>query len=177
VAYSYKNKTKGAEYRDSIYSACVAAGGLVGNRAEPIQAYGFYVLKNTNAPAVLMEYGFMDSKVDVPVILSESYAKDMAYATMEGIAKAANLKKKTVVEEPVQRSIEIPMLKRGDKDAVVEAMQILLDLRGFECGDGGADGSFGPATERALIAFQKYVGLEGYGSCDLATWSALLGIK
>lgn len=185
VVFSYKEGTKGAEYRDEIYSACLEAGGLKGNRAEPVQAYGFYVLKHTDMPAVLTEYGFMDSKVDVPVILTEAYAKAMGYATMEAIAKVAGLRKKTTVQEtpaePVADvktvSLDLPVLKRGAKGESVEAMQILLNLRSFACADGGADGSFGPATERALIAFQKSVGLEGDGSCGPATWSALLGIK
>ena len=93
-AYSYKDGTKAAEYRDSIYSACISAGGIKGNRSAPKQAKGFYVLKNTTAPAVLMEYGYMDSKVDAPIILTEAYSKMVAYATMEGIAKVAGLKKK-----------------------------------------------------------------------------------
>ena len=185
TCYSYKEGTKGAEYRDAIYAACIAAGGLKGNRYDPLLTKGFYVLKHTDAPAVLTEYGFMDSKVDVPVILTEAYAKAMGYATMEGIAKDAGLRKKTTVQEtpaePVADvktvSLGLPVLKRGAKGETVEAMQILLDLRGFSCADGGTDGSFGPATERALIAFQESVDLEGDGSCGPATWSALLGIN
>jgi N-acetylmuramoyl-L-alanine amidase len=184
VVFSYKEGTKGAEYRDEIYDACIDAGGIKGNRAEPIQAYGFYVLKHTDAPAVLTEYGFMDSKVDVPVILRDSFAKQMGYATMEGIARAAGLRKKSTAQEkpaePVEDtktiSLNLPELKRGAKGDVVEAMQALLDLRGFCCGEKGADGSFGPATEKALIAFKQSVNQTG-NTCDLATWSALLGIK
>ncbi len=93
-AYSYKEGTKGAEYRDEIYAACIAAGGLKGNRSDPTKTANFYVLKNTKAPAVLMEYGFMDSRTDAPVILTDAYAKLVGYATMEGIAKAAGLKKR-----------------------------------------------------------------------------------
>jgi len=48
----------------------------------------------TKMPAVLVEYGFMDSSVDAPVILTDAYSKKVAYATMEGIAKVAGLKKK-----------------------------------------------------------------------------------
>ena len=94
VAFSWKEGTEAAKYRDAIYEACIAAGGLKGDRWDPTLAEGFYVLKNTNMPAVLMEYGFMDSKTDIPVILTEEYAKAMAYATMEGIAQVAGLKKK-----------------------------------------------------------------------------------
>ena len=95
VAYSNKEGTKGAEYRDEIYKACIAAGGLKGNRADPTKAKSYYVVKNTKAPAVLMEYGFMDSQTDVPFILQDKYSKLVGYATMEGIAKVAELKKKS----------------------------------------------------------------------------------
>lgn len=95
VAYCYKLGTKDAEYRDEIYKACIAAGGLKGNRSNPTPEKGYYVVKNTKAPAVLMEYGFMDSKTDAPIILTEAYSKLVGYATMEAIAKVANLKKKS----------------------------------------------------------------------------------
>lgn len=94
VAFSYKEGSKAAEYRDEIYKSCIAAGGLRGNRSDPTQTANFYVLKNTKAPAVLMEYGFMDSRTDAPVILTEEYARVVGYATMAGIAKVAGLKKK-----------------------------------------------------------------------------------
>lgn len=163
VAYSYKEKTTGAAYRDAIYDACIAAGGLRGNRAEPIQAYGFYVLKHTDAPAVLMEYGFMDSKTDVPVILTDGYAKTMALATVEAIAHKANL----TLKAPAA-AMELPVLRRGDKNEAVRAMQALLTLRGFPC---DTDGSFGPATQSQMKAFRG-----GSDICDVAAWAALLGV-
>jgi N-acetylmuramoyl-L-alanine amidase len=92
--FSCPGSGKGAVYRDAIYEAVVAAGGLRGNRATPKQAKGFIALKQTKAPAVLVEYGFMDSMVDAPVILTEEYAKAVGYATMEAIAQVAGLKKK-----------------------------------------------------------------------------------
>lgn len=98
VAFSYKEGTTGAKYRDAIYNACISAGAIKGNRSNPTQAKNFYVLKNTKAPAVLMEYGFMDSKVDAPIILTEAYSKLVANATMDGIAQIAGLKKKAVEE-------------------------------------------------------------------------------
>ena len=94
TAFSAPGSKKGAEYRDAIYAAVVAAGGLKGNRATPKQEKAYTALTKTNAPAVLVEYGFMDSKTDAPVILTEEYAKAVGYATMEAIAKVAGLKKK-----------------------------------------------------------------------------------
>lgn len=108
VAYAYKEGTKAAEYRDAIYNACIVAGGLRGNRSDPTQATRFYMLVNTSAPAVLMEYGFMDSTVDAPVILTDEYSKLVAYATMEGIAMAAGLRKKQQpVQQPAQPSAPV----------------------------------------------------------------------
>lgn len=98
VAFSYKEKTAGAKLRDAVYAACVAAGGLKGNRATPKQAKAFTILKKFKGAGVLLECGFMDSKTDAPVILQESYSKLIGYAVMEGVAKTYGLQKKTQKE-------------------------------------------------------------------------------
>lgn len=92
--FSCPGSVKGRQYRDAIYDAVIAAGNLRGNRASPKQEKDYIALKQTKAPAVLVEYGFMDSKVDAPIILTEEYAKAVGYATMEAIASVAGLKKK-----------------------------------------------------------------------------------
>ncbi len=187
VAFCYKLTTKAAEYRDEIYRTCIASGGLKGNRSNPTPEKGFYVLGNTKAPAVLMEYGFMDSKTDAPVILTEEYSKLVGYATMEGIAKVAGLKKKAVpADKPATTTktgvctVEVNVLKKGAKGDQVKAMQLLLIGYGFEMKNGGktygADGSFGAATENAVKAFQKAKGLGVDGSCGPKTWAKLLGV-
>lgn len=94
TTFAYKNGGKAEKYRNAIYDAVIAAGGLKGNRAEPKKTANFVVLKNTVAPAVLTEYGFMDSVTDIPYIITSAYSKKVGYATMEGVAKIANLKKK-----------------------------------------------------------------------------------
>jgi N-acetylmuramoyl-L-alanine amidase len=94
TAFSCPGSVKGREYRDAIYDAVIAAGNLRGNRATPKQEKAYIALKQTKAPAVLVEYGFMDSKVDAPIILTEEYAKVVGYATMEAIAQVAGLVKK-----------------------------------------------------------------------------------
>ena len=94
TVFSCPGSVKGREYRDAIYDAVIAAGNLRGNRATPKQEKGYTALKQTKAPAVLVEYGFMDSKTDVPVILNDEYAKAVGYATMDAIAAVAGLRKK-----------------------------------------------------------------------------------
>jgi peptidoglycan hydrolase-like protein with peptidoglycan-binding domain len=99
-AYSCPGSEEGRKYRDAIYNAVVEAGGLKGNRSNPLQEKRFDSLVLTNMPAVLIEYGYMDSTVDVPVILTDEYAKRVAFATMEAIANLHGLKKKDFPDPP-----------------------------------------------------------------------------
>lgn len=72
-------------------------------------------------------------------------------------------------------TVEIKVLRKGDKGNVVKAMQILLNGNGCSCGSSGADGSFGPATLSALKKYQQKKKLEADGVCGPATWAKLLG--
>jgi cell wall-associated NlpC family hydrolase len=53
----------------------------------------------------------------------------------------------------------------------VRQLQTLLERHGIAT--GGADGQFGPMTQRAVVAFQKAHGLGGSGLVGPQTWSAL----
>lgn len=109
VAFCEKKNETGKKYRDAIYSAVISAGKLKGNRANPLVEKNYDSLIYANAPGVLMEYGFMDSKTDAPIILTDAYAKKVGYATMEGIAKVKGLKKKTsnVTQEVIEKDEQI----------------------------------------------------------------------
>ena len=50
-------------------------------------------------------------------------------------------------------SSTVPYLKSGDKNEAVRVMQNVLIFLGFSCGSSGADGSFGPATVKAVKAY------------------------
>lgn len=110
IAFSYPGSSKGKAYRDAIYEAVIAAGGIRGNRSQPKQEKAYDSLTLSNMPAVLMEYGFMDSTVDAPIILTDAYAKKVAYGTMAGIAKVAGLKKKAA-PAPAPKPAEKPAPK------------------------------------------------------------------
>jgi len=62
---------------------------------------------------------------------------------------------------------EMPQIQRGSKGKAVMILQIIL-------GDLEVDGSFGPATQAAVIAFQKKHGLEADGIVGPKTWKTLL---
>lgn len=79
-------------------------------------------------------------------------------------------------EKPTAKISGLPDLRRGDKGEVVRAAQILLNGRKCSVGAYGADGDFGPATEAAVLAYQRRTGLDDDGIIGPATWAALLGM-
>ena len=81
-------------WQKDIYSALIAAGGLKGNRSQPLNKQNLAVLRETNMPAVLIECGFMDSKTDVPVILNHEYPQKLAQGFCNVIVARWGLKKK-----------------------------------------------------------------------------------
>ena len=183
-AYCYYGSEKGAQFRDAIYESCITFGGLQGNRAVPKKEAGFHVLKYTAMPCVLMEYGYMDSLVDAPIILQDAYSRAVARATMLGIAKVANLKKKTAT--PINTEPETYTLEQFIRDVqsntgskvdgiagpetlgntvtlsatvnrthpVVVFVQKRLYALGYSQ-VGEADGVAGPKFDKAVRAFQQ----------------------
>lgn len=59
----------------------------------------------------------------------------------------------------------LPVLRQGDRGEDVKRLQAALGI--------GMDGDFGPATKKAVVAFQKRKGLYADGVVGRATWSAL----
>jgi peptidoglycan hydrolase-like protein with peptidoglycan-binding domain len=156
-------------YQKSIYDCVIKAGDLAGNRSSPMAVANFQVLRQTNCPAVLMEYGFMDSAIDAKIIVNEEYSKAVGYSTMEGIAKVAGLKKKDKKEFV---TIQLDVLKKGCSNAQVYAVQTMLN--GFIGADIAFDGYFGSQTEQAVKNYQSKRGLPVTGVVDEATWIQLL---
>lgn len=79
-------------------------------------------------------------------------------------------------QKPVQMvSVEVPVLRRGMKMDTVKALQTLLIGYGYSVGSSGVDGSFGPATENAVEAFQEDTNLAVDGHVGPKTWAVLLG--
>ena len=69
-------------------------------------------------------------------------------------------------------SVSLPQLENGCEGDSVEALQILLNSLGYNCGK--ADGIFGANTEKAVKAFQKALKLTADGIVGAKTWAALL---
>lgn len=94
-------------WRNELYDALIKHTGLKGNRSNPKAEGNYYVLKQTKMPAVLLELGFMDSKTDVPVILTDAYAQKCAKAIVEVLVKRGKLTKKAVPESKVLYKVQV----------------------------------------------------------------------
>ena len=77
---------------------------------------------------------------------------------------------------PKPYTLELPQLYKGCKGELVEAVQAILIHRGYSCGGSGVDGSFGPATDKAVRAFQSDCELDPDGYVGRNTMRALLGL-
>lgn len=64
-------------------------------------------------------------------------------------------------------------LRKGDQGEDVREMQKMLIACGYDCGDSGADGKFGPATDKAVRAMQSDAGLTVDGIYGPASRAAL----
>jgi N-acetylmuramoyl-L-alanine amidase len=95
VAYVYTKPTsKSLEWQKALYNSIIDYTELKGNRATPLAKGNLHECREPKAPAVLIECGFMDSKTDVPIILTDKFADRVATACVEQIVKKGKLTKK-----------------------------------------------------------------------------------
>lgn len=69
-------------------------------------------------------------------------------------------------------NVNIPILRKGAKNESVRALQILLNGRGYNCGNADAD--FGNKTDAALRKYQKANKLTVSGVADAEVWNSIL---
>lgn len=173
VAFIHNKNAKpgAAEWQKAFYDASIKHTGLKGNRATPLAKAALYECGAPNCPAVLMECGFMDSTVDVPIILSDEFASNMAKAFAEVIVKRSGAVKKDTTGTFGEAVVTLPILGFNSRGEAVRMLQSLLNAHGASL---SVDGSYGPATKKAVIAFQIENNLEADGYCGPVTWSAVL---
>lgn len=81
---------KSREFAQILYTEAEELG-LKGNRSTPKERYwtaNFYILKNTNCPAVLTENMFQDNKDDVEFLLSEEGKNKITELHIKAIKKS-----------------------------------------------------------------------------------------
>lgn len=121
VVYYYSSKAERKTQAEKLYDSLIETTGLKGNRSQRILKHGFYVLKNTNMAAFLIENGFMDSTTDVPIILSEAHAEKTAKGILQWLISTYRLVKSGSAAVESEKDTEAA-LKIGDKVKVLKAV-------------------------------------------------------
>ena len=125
-----------ADYQKRLYDTLIRHTGLKGNRASPLSRDNFQMLRSiTRYRSILIEHGFMDSKTDTPIILTDRFARQCADAHAEFIVSTFNLKEVK------------PMAKSH-----IEDWQKFLNSKG---GKLVVDGDFGQKSLDAGVALVK----------------------
>ena len=108
MAFTYTSvdaETK--DWQKRFYDAAVKYSGLKGNRSNPLAKADLHECRESKMPAVLMECGFMDSATDVPIIITDKFADDVATGLVEVLVEKGGLTKKETHVEP-QPTPEVP---------------------------------------------------------------------
>lgn len=203
--YTYAS-SESKDWQKRLYDALIKHTGLKGNRAEPLRKANLGECRQTNMPSVLLELGFMDSKVDTPIILTDEYAAKCAIACLDVIVSKAGLKKKENMQ--IVSTDKNNKITEWQKAAIADGFKFPKygadGLWGIECEEVAkkaickkritykyknltkivqmavgvsADGKFGKNTKTAVIKWQELMGLTADGCVGINTWKKILGVK
>ncbi|MBO5019537.1 MAG: N-acetylmuramoyl-L-alanine amidase, partial [Clostridia bacterium] len=188
--YVYTKASKEAlKWQEELYEALIEYTDLKGNRTDGTRTKNLHECRESDMPCVLIECGFMDSKTDVPIILTDKFAEQVANACVKVIVEKAKLKKKTPgtstdakkenkiltwQKAAIKDGFKFPKFgadgKWGSESEAVakkaickkrltykykNLTKIVQDAVGV-----AVDGKFGSGTEKAVIKFQKLLGLK-----------------
>ena len=161
------------------YKACKAIfarlAKLTPGKSENIKVYDeLYEVRIPSAPTAYIEVDFHDVPsvakwiINNTTLIGETIAQgicDYFGITFKAAATKSATKTNTV-------SVSLPKLKRGANSGYVKTLQILLNK--YNNAKLAEDGGFGPATESAVIAYQKSRKLDVDGVVGKQTWGQLL---
>ena len=163
VVYTAPNASACAtQVQKAVYRHTVAATGLKGNRAVPLASAQLYVLTHTQMPAVLCEFGFMDSTSDAPVILTETFAQQAARGVVEALVEVYSLPKREDIVTKEQFDELLAQWLRRQEQQPESSWSRMKEATAAGLTDGSRPGAFATREEVAtmLVAAleQKAVG-------------------
>ena len=125
-------KTK--DYQKAIYDKIIKYTGLKGNRSNPLATSNLFMLRETTMSAVLVENGFMDSRADVPIILTDEFAKSSAKGQVEFLVETFKLKKKPAPKTETVNANTFYRVVTGSYNNKLNAQNRLAELEkaGFD---------------------------------------------
>lgn len=198
----YTTANSGAKEKAQSIINLVAASCNYNNRGW--KSANFYVLVHTNAPAMLIEMGFVSNKEDC----NKFNAEALANAIVEGLTGHVSIGSANVTNEPQQvtesrgndwiRRLQnecnnqgfskqvvdglagpntldgCPTLLLGNRGNITYLLQEKLVSLGYDT--NGVDGIFGSGTRGAVISYQNAEGIVADGIVGEMSWSKLLGL-
>ena len=146
--------------------------GVQNNRG--VKRENFAVLRNTNAPSMLLEMGFITNARDNQ--LFDQHFDAYADAITKGIMIALGLSYQPPTIPPSEIWPPYPgvILSRGMQGPSIRQVQERLNVLGTNP-RLTEDGAFGPLTEASVMSFQRQRGLNPNGIVGQLTWNALFG--
>lgn len=194
-AFVHWISSAGKALADDIYDA-IEADGWPMRPSWHKRRTDLYILKHTNAPCVLVEFG----KIGDDILDEPEELRKMGRALAAGIAQHIGISIDDAPSSPPQgddgqgdtekdqnnwteRIVNnLPLVSRDDnsRGAYARRAQGLLVASGHAPdntirSDGSLDGIFGPKSEAATESFQRSQGLSVDGIVGPNTWTALLG--
>lgn len=130
------------------------------------------MIRETDAPAVLVECAFIDNATDIQIINTEAKRKVFGYAIADGVAKYLGVKlpntKPTTPSKPTTSAVKFEApnlsdyLKEGDKSLAVysyKQLLALLEAKGKIAQGVDNNEIFGAGTRTATMQVQKAAGI------------------
>ncbi len=131
------------------------------------------MIRETDAPAVLVECAFIDNATDIQIINTEAKRKVFGYAIADGVAKYLGVKmpstsKPTTPSKPTTATVKIEApnlkdyLKEGDRNLAVysyKQLLALLEKKGIIAQGVDNNEIFGAGTRTATKQVQKAAGI------------------
>ena len=149
----YYPTSNNKEIATKLYNHIVKYTGLKGNRSVPVPSTtSLYEVRKPKAKAFLIENGFMDSTVDVPIILSESHAEKTALGVVDFLVEYFDLiKKNTGTNTTSNNSISSSVTQAVDTTYI--RTQFIKDVQSAI--GVVSDGIVGKKTLGALVTISK----------------------
>ena len=167
--YTYE----GRKYQDAV-DVCNNIAKLGFTNRGVKAGSGLYVVRKSNAKAMLIEVCFVDS-ADANQYLSVGHDA-IAKAIAEALIGHVNVGAATTPSAPSKPAVKPQSYLKETAEFVgsrCKELQEKLIKCGYSCGSYGADGIFGQATYDALVKFQRYHGLDADGLAGQKTFAKL----
>lgn len=163
VAIVYNSASaESVAWQKELYNALIKETGLKGNRSTPLAKMNLHEVRETNMPAVLLELGFMDSKTDVPVILTEKFADQCAKAIVDVVVKRGKLTKKAT---PTATATETKTAENFETASVQVLLREAYEYDIVKTYVKPIDNKKGKLTKAAILEAKAYL---GYKNADVA---------